>query len=509
MKKTLLLVFLLSATTSFQAQLSDALTNGLNKKKIASALKDIPEQKGRSFFKSGNEAYLPENYSEDQFVYVDNNIYADAVREGEIISIKVFKYFYSEHSNSSDNKTFRPCDINYEDQNDKTDATRFWHLEGDVYGQMRFDSSLVDAVNFIFFNDEQGVYFHYNTHYDEKGDQPGGGFYKPTKASEILSEELAEEKNYFRNHLDTYNKALEAYHARQREKRIQAILSKPDEGVPTAFHKENTGKVLFGNQITDDNKYIASTYKNKFTIDEKISMIFFLDKGLNKYFDQTKEYFSENLSAYNVSSFKVRITYDNSKTEIITRGIKQTGNVAKTSGIIHLIVHNEQGEHNGWATNFLPNKIEDKEHPVMVEVLLAEDENTVLATGTFTYSPKKGAVLPYGVPCAIPADYDASMTKLKPRMKEISDYQMERYNTKNGSQYKIVKFAVIQGWANVTDIIGNVSRETTIKFLCTNEKGESLIFFDIYSATDISDDSIGIFKGLLNSDINLSYCDAK
>jgi peptidoglycan hydrolase-like protein with peptidoglycan-binding domain len=498
---SIILFFVIVPLLSY-GQLGDAMTHTMNKKKVKNAVESIPEQAGRSFFKSGNNQYLAQDASSDDLVYYDNNIYADAVLDGEHLTVKLFKFIPS-------SKAYLICPNYHGDDLATAIYTNYIHLDGDVYALSDDNGQLTRKDIFMFYNPSRGLYFHYNIYTTGNGRESGGGYYKRTKSEEISSEELAEESNGFKNQFAIYENALLAYAERQRQVEITRIMATPDEGITSTFQKDHVGKMLFGNQVTDQNKAIAASYKSKFTIDEKISVCFFLDKGLNKYFDKTADFVSENLDSYHASHFKLRMTYDNGASQIQTVAIDHLEGIIRSSGIFNLVVVNDPIENNNWVMNFFPEKIEDKEHPVKLELLTNDDHEEVLALGSFTYAPKKGAKLPIGTKCALPADFSPSMAKYKPRMKEVADFQIARYNKQNGTNYKITDLAVYSGWMTGTDQLDLPFKEAYVKFLCTNGQGASLILFDTYSLPNPADDSLGIFRGMVEQKLNFSPCDAK
>ena len=74
-----------------------------------------------------------------------------------------------------------------------------------------------------------------------------------------------------------------------------------------------------------------------------------------------------------------------------------------------------------------------------VEVMPEGELNTVIASGTYTYIPKKAAKVPNGFACNPAAEIkNSSILALKPRLKEIAAYGIALYNKKEGRNYLFV-----------------------------------------------------------------------
>ena len=72
-------------------RLSGMLENGVNKKAFSKALDNIQEKPNRSFYKIGNFDYIGTDIGSDGFEAYDNNIYADVEKNGDDLTVILYK----------------------------------------------------------------------------------------------------------------------------------------------------------------------------------------------------------------------------------------------------------------------------------------------------------------------------------------------------------------------------------------------------------------------------------
>lgn len=500
MKKISLSLLFISLFLQFYSQrLSSVLENGVNKKSFSKALDKIEEKPNRSFYKTGNLDYIGTDIGSAGFEAFDNNIYADVEKNGDDLTVILYK-------GNSSSKDFRFCKYyhGYDEGNMKN--TRFRKLDGDVYALVTDLDRLSGQNDFILYSEAKGLYFHLLYYDTERGTKVGGGFYKATKDEEITSADLEEEKKGFESYLDRYEQAVATYTNKQRQLAIKTIMDKPDEGIVSDFQKKNIGKVLFGNKVSEENKFMPASYKSKFTLDEKISCSFFLDKGLTKYMDTSSTDIKENLSERGESKFRIKVTIDGTKSVNNTIYIQNVSAKPKTSGVFDLVLRNANSGNNYWLQSLFPEKIEDKEHVVKVEVMPEGDLNTVIASGTYTYIPKKAAKVPNGFVCNPSAEIkNSSILALKPRLKEIAAYGIGLYNKKEGRNYSFVNLTIVSEWNTSVDEFGFNNTFLYVTLHCKDSKGNSFLFTDKFNSNDQSD--MGYFEALSKRDFNVNLCD--
>ncbi len=500
MKKiSLSLLFIGMFLQLYSQRLSGLLENGANKKAFSKALDKIEEKTNRSFFKTGNLDYIGTDIGSDGFEAFDNNIYVDVEKNGDDLTVLLYK-------GNSSSKDFKICKYYHGYEAENLKRTRFRKLDGDVYALVEDLDRLNGENDFILYSEDKGLYFHLLYYDTDRGTKAGGGFYKKTKNEKITSAELEEEKNGFTNYLDKYEEAVAIYQNNQKQLAIKTIMDKPDEGIVSDFQKQHIGKVLFGNKVSEENKFMAASYKSKFTLDEKISCSFFLDKGLTKCIDTNSDVIKENLSDRKESTFRIRVTIDNTKSGTNTIYIKNVSAVSKTSGVFDLVLRNASSGNNYWLQSLFPEKIEDKEHVVKVEVMPEGDLNTVIASGTYTYIPKKAAKVPNGVACNPAAEIkNTSILSLKPRLKEMAAYYIGLYNKKEGRNYSFVNLTIVSEWNTTVDEYGFNSTFLYVTLHCKDSKGNSFLFTDKFESNDKSD--VGYFEALSKRNFNVNFCD--
>ncbi|MNU77959.1 hypothetical protein D3C71_675430 [compost metagenome] len=500
MKKiSLSLLFIGMFLQLYSQRLSGMLENGANKKAFSKALDKIQEKPNRSFYKTGNFNYIGTDIGSDGFEAFDNNIYADVEKNGDDLTVILYK-------GNSSSKDFPFCKYYHGHDAGNMKSTHFRKLDGDVYALVTDLDRLSGENDFILYSEEKGLYFHLLYYDTERGTKMGGGFYKKTKEEKIASADLEEEKKDFESYRDRYEKAVVTYQNNQKRLAIKTIMDKPDEGIVSDFQKQHIGKVLFGNKVTEENKSMAASYKSKFTLDEKISCSFFLDKGLTKTIDTSSSVIKENLNQNGESKFQIKVTIDGVKSGNNTIYIKNLSAKSKTSGVFDLVLRNATMGNNYWLQSLFPEKIEDKEHVVKVEVMPEGDLNTVIASGTYTYIPKKAAKVPNGFACNPATEIkNASILALKPRLKEIAAYSIALYNKKEGRNYSFVNLTIVSEWNTTVDEFGFNNTFLYVTLHCKDSKGNSFLFTDQFSSNDKSD--MGYFEALAKRNFNVNFCD--
>lgn len=500
MKKISLSLLFISVFLQFYSQrLSGLLENGANKKAFSKALNQIAEKPNRSFYKTGNLDYIGTDIGSDGFEAFDNNIYVDVEKKGDDLTVILYK-------GNSSSKDFRICKYYHGYEAENLKRTHFRKLDGDVYALVEDLDRLSGQNDFILYSEEKGLYFHLLYYDTERGTKAGGGFYKKTKDEKITSAELEEEKKGFTSYLDQYEHAVAKYRNNQKQLAVKTIMDKPDEGIKSDFQKQHIGKVLFGNKVTEENKFMAASYKSKFTLDEKISCSFFLDKGLTKCIDTSATVIKENLNDRKESVFRIKVTIDHMKSGNSTIYIKNVSAVSKTSGVFDLVLRNASSGNNYWLQSLFPEKIEDKEHVVKVEVMPEGELNTVIASGTYTYIPKKAAKVPNGFACNPAAEIkNSSILALKPRLKEIAAYGIALYNKKEGRNYSFVNLTIVSEWNTTVDEYGFNDTFLNVTLHCKDSKGNSFLFTDKFNSSDRSD--MGYFEALSKHTFNVNLCD--
>lgn len=477
----------------------EAIGKGIAKKKFKKAMELIEENSNRYFYKSGNKQYLG---SSGEFILEDNNIYADVKENKDTLTIMLYNYEPSQkrydvyswlHTNS-----------------EPFTNTQYINLDGDVYIEASYLSRRYTECSYVLYNKTNGLYFHYCLRDEDYGKAAGGGFYKKTKAEKITSENLQEEKANFVKNNELFRNAVNHYEQNKKNQEIKKIMDKPDEGIVSDFQKQNIGKVLFGNNLTEANKFTAASYKSKFTIDEAVKATLFLDKGFVKYVDTTAYVVKENLSdILNVpnSEFKYKITLDNATTQKGAIYIKNDGPKSITSGVFTIVRKNDASRGNNyWLHGFFPDKIETKPHTVKIEVYIESNPDNILASGTYTYIPKPGAELPYGVACASSKEVTKpSLTKLKPRMKEVAAYNLARFNKKENRSYTFVNLSIVSDWIVETNSYGIEDKYLLVEMLCKDSKGNPFVYTDRFLSLDKSD--TGYFDLMANGTFNVNLCD--
>ena len=306
-----------------------------------------------------------------------------------------------------------------------------------------------------------------------------------------------------------FKKAVASYINKQKQLAIKKIMDSPDEGVTNSFHKQNIGKLLFGNNVTEQNKFNGTSYKTKFTLDEGVKVGLFLNQGLNKYIDTNERHVKENivdLLNSKTSKFKIKLTLENGKSKTTSVYIENPTPHTKTSGVFDLVLKNATQGNNHWIKDFLPETIDTKELKVTVELFTESNPNTVLASGNLTYSPKIGAKVPYGYSCSLSKDVSSNeLAKLKPRLKEIAAYGIGRYNKKENRAYSFVNLSISSDWRESITEYGTKDIFFYVEVLCKDSKGNLFSFNDRFMSLDKSD--IGYFELISSSKFNVNYCD--
>jgi len=494
MKRLINVVFFLVLTNgAFGQLLMDAINHTAAIKAFNKALDGIEEQPNRFFYKYAKNKYFGPDYGNDELIDVDNNMYADIEIEGEKLTFVLYKYSVSQ-------KTFKICNQYHSSYElSKIKNSTFRYLSDDLY--VLEDGTAQDE--FLEYNKNTGLNFHYNLYQTQSGLNVGIGFFKPLKSDKLSAEEIALASNGTNYFDERFESAKIVAENQKKQSKINAINNTPDEGTANAFHNQNIGKVLFGNSVSEDTKYSPTQFKNKFTIDEGITAVMYLPKGMSKYIDTSKMQVNENITDYGTSSFRQVITYENT-TDTFSLQIPNNALNSKTVGIFPIVLKNATRGNNLWLKSVFPQKIEDKEHPVKIEILTLQNE--LIAEGSYTYTPKKGAKLPYGIACDSGEEIaDKAIISMKPRLMEIAIFQIGRYNKSNGLNYSVVKISIMSDWQVEHSEFGSDEYYLIVELLCKDGKGNYFVLSERFKSLDKSD--TGLFDRLSNDQVNVIYCD--
>lgn len=503
MKKLILAIVFLSVSIKTYSQLAAMIEKKASKSAFNKAVKGIEEKANRFFLKTGNEKYIGAPSDESEFLMEDNNMYADVELKEDVLTVIIQRY-------NPYKKAFIICETYHGSDNQKLENSKFKYLNGDVYVRLEDINNLSRLNEFVLYNSNKGLYFHYNLYEDENGRQgSGGGFYKKTKDEKAASEDIKREESRFKEYNEMYELSIKAYEVRQKQLAIKQILAKTDEGIFSPFQKQNLGKLLFSNAVTEQNKFISTSYKTKFSIDEPIKMVVFLDKGFNKYIDTSERVIKENLeelAGVMHSKFKLKLTLNNSETKTSEIYIENKTPHTKTSGVFNLVLKNAKTGNNHWLHGFFPDKVEGKEYKIKVDLLANEKTDVVIASGEYIYTPKVGAKLPHGYSCSLAKDIEnTKLINMKPRLKEIAGYSIAKFNKKENKNYTFVNLSIVSDWITEKKEYGSDNIFIYVEFLCKDSKGEEFIFTDRFIGLDKSD--IGFFDAIVNSKFNVNLCD--
>lgn len=496
-------MLLLSLSGNIFSQLAGMIEKKVSKSNFNKAVKAIEEKANRYFLKTGNEKYIGAPAGEEDFLMEDNNMFADADLQEDVLTVILSRY-------NPYKKEFVICESYHGSNTQKLENTKFKKLDGDVYVRLEDINNLTRLHEYVLYNTTKGLYFHYTIYEDQNGRQAaGGGFYKKTKEEKVSSEEIKMEENKFTKYNALYTSSINGFEARKKQSDISKIQKKPDDGITSPFQKENLGKLLFSNAVTEQNKFTATNYKSKFTLDEAIKVTVFLDKGLNKYIDTSTSFITENITeimGVEKSKFYVKLSVNAAKSEITSVFIDNKTPHTKTSGVFDLVIKNSRTGNNNWVKSLFPETPEAKEYKIKAELFVTEKASTPIATGTFTYMPKPGATIPYGHSCNLEKDInDANILKLKPRLKEIMPYTLTRFNKNHGTNYTFVNLTLVSDWQIATDSYGIAEKFIYVNVLCKDANGEPFVFIDRFVSPDKSD--AGYFNAFLSNTFNVTYCD--
>lgn len=359
-------------------------------------IKLIEEKPGRYFHKRFSSNYIRE------FEYdFDNSAYMDTEVNGDEITLTVFALDEEQggyvKSGSVHGTNF---DVNH----------KYVKIGGDVYvaaeklnGTPLVYEGIYQA-SYLLYSAGKGVYFHSYSSDNNRGNST----YAPGKVKAKQTEKISDYDLYQR-----YNKQFEqaamAYNAEIPKKKIAEIEAKKDDGVTTEFHKTNLNKILFGSLITPANMNNAATYKSKFTVDEPVAMTIFAPKGFNKYVDPNKSDLDkiENLNGNRESAFELKLTFSNGNEASKTFYVAHPEGRFVTVAIADLVYgkgKSKTSDDNNWIIKSAGLGVITQAITVNVKISTLSDDHTVVAEGTYTYTPKAGARMPYGKYCGNTAD---------------------------------------------------------------------------------------------------------
>jgi hypothetical protein len=492
MKKIILSALLIILSGSMYSQLN--LEKMASKSSFNKAVKALEEKSNRYFLKTGNEKYIGVPSDEADFLYIDNNMYADVEVKDDVLTMVI--YTYNPYKNE-----FLICQSYHGSDMQNLADSKFKRLDGDVYIAPESFNKLSMTNGYILYNESKGLYFHYNIYEDANyHTAAGGGFYKKTKAEKIKSEEIKEEEKHFEKNNKIYSDALNRYLYKQKQLQIKTIMSKPDEGIVSNFQKENIGNLLFSTNVTEQTKGIATSYKSKFTVDEGIKATLFLDKGLNKYIDTTTTTIKENLNDAKESTFDLVVSIDGK--ELVTHSISiKHETIFKTSGVFIFVSPKAGTTSNGWLKREISNYYDGKEHLVTVQVKTTGESPIIVAKGEFKYIPKAGAIMPYGYACELGKDIDAQMKSIKPTLLKLAQITIQKTNSLKN--YTIIDMVVTSKWHQEYPDGSTINfNKLDVSLILKSPEGVYYIASDVFTINKKRMDNLsnGFYRNLFSED---------
>jgi hypothetical protein len=383
MKKLLALVFVLSL-----------FGQGLHAQK--QYVKLVEEKPNRYFLKVFAGNYI--RSMENDF---DNSAYMDIEVKGDVIDLTVFAldednggYIVSTSVHGS-NK-----DINHKYIKTLNDV----YIASEFLGGDRLPDLGRNEAPYILYNSTKGVYFH---SYRSENNS-GFSTFSPTKAKVKPTEKIT---NYdlYKSYEKLYQEAIDAHNSEIPKRRIAELQAKKDDGITSDLHKANIKKILFGNSITKENMNTSTAYKSKFTIDEPVMMTIFSDKGFNKYVNPNESDLEkiENINGQRESVFLLKLIFSNGSQASKTTYIQHPEGRYVTVGFQDLVYgkgKSKTSDNNNWIIEKSGLDVITSAVTVTVQLVLFSDEKSVVAEGSYTYTPKPGARMPYGKSCSSSTD---------------------------------------------------------------------------------------------------------
>lgn len=348
------------------------------------------------------------------------------------------------------------------------------YVEEGALGSEGVNLNVVYKPSFILYSKEKGVYYHSYS----LNNNSGWGAYTPGKEKNkdktAAYELLKRYDQVFENEVNAYGRSAP-------QKKIKEILAKKDEGITSEWHKNNTGKLLFGNNITPGNMGVATAYKTKFAVDEPVMMSVFADKGFNKYIDASATDINklENYNANGESLFSLNLSFSN--------GVKVSRNVYikhPEGKYLTLYIHDvlfakakaKGAESNQWIKEKAGLDNLKEEIKVQAELFTAGNEPYKIAEGAFSFIPKPGAVMPYGKSCSPGDDIKiANLSKIKPAL--TAAFKKALAAKPGTAKYQLTEFAIRSNWQTETSV---PYPYIEVNFVVKNAKGECFSGADKY-----------------------------
>jgi hypothetical protein len=432
-------------------------------------MKAIEEKPNRYFLKLFAGDYI-RSFETD----FDNSSYMDIEVKGDEITLTV-KALDDEGYVVSSSVHGTELDINHV----------YVKVQGDVYlakeyikGEMLPHFSQM-TIPHILYNSERGVYYHEYFSENNRGFSAFAatkGKVKFTEASTTYDVAKLYEKKY--------EEALLSYNSEIPKKYAAVILAKKDDGVLSEFHKANVGKVLFGNNITKENVMTAATYKSKFTIDEHIVFTIFSDKGFNKFVDYEASDVEdiENLNGDRESQFILEMSFSNGHKASHTIRIAHPEGRFLTFAFQELVFGKNKSKNtddNSWILKNSELGVLSAPLDVSVRILHMKDES-VIAQGAFTYTPKANARMPYGRSCASSTDVKIKdFARIKPGLTTAFKKALLTKDETKG--LTLTDFYIGSDWQSDNSL---PDKYITVYFVVKNEAGVCFSGSDRYTWFD-------------------------
>jgi hypothetical protein len=408
--------------------------------KSAQFIKQIEEKPTRFFLRPITNHYIRD--FENDF---DNSAYMDIEIKGDVITLTVMALVEEEGGYLQSSSVHG---------DDFSIHHTYIKVLGDVYisqDDLNNNTSGIYAntLTHILYNPAKGVYYHRYESPNNRGEDS----FAPTKTK---SKEKINAYELTKGYEKQYEDAVAYYNAEIPKRLSAALMAKPDNGMSTDFHKANANKILFGNNITTANAMQATTYKSSFTVDEPVMMTIFADKGFNKFIDRSESdpEKMENLNRDGESVFLLNAKFSNGKSVSRTMYVAHPEGQRLTFDIKDLVLG--KGKSSGSNDNLW---IKDKANldnlssdvTVTVEVVNFKDEQNLVAQGTFTYSPKAGAVMPYGKTCSLGDNVKiANIDKLKAAL--ATNFKKALANKAETKAYTLVELTITTDWQETNEL---------------------------------------------------------
>lgn len=402
-----------------------------------SALGKIEEKNNRFFYKQSKGYYIFNGSDSD--LDGDNKSYMDVVLEdgGNILLVQVFTYQLS-------SKEFVLSETIH--GSDRSFRKKYQKIDGDVYvAQENLSEGYCpeERVSYLLYNAQRGVYFHSFYYRDNSGVANGMGLYTASKKQMPSEEDMAKTADYTKSFGKQLVIAAKAFNDRLNQLKRDKINALPDEGITSDFHKSHISQVVFANAINEKAKGSTQSFKNRFTLDEPIQLLFFAGKGLNKFISTSEDGAPlENINDKRQSTFDMIVLSEGRELARSAIQVSHTPATFKTSGTATLVSAKASDLSNAWIKSTFPEEL-TSDMRVTILIKTKGEQPEQVASGEFTYTGKKGAKMPYGTSCAS-EDYNQDVKRMKPDLQNRFQNQLNKEVQARG--YKLVMFNIISDW---------------------------------------------------------------